>query len=155
MRPSFWFLGYVLLFYPFFLKSEHFSFGRTLICHTYYMWFHFFMKETLYNLTWYHLSFLVNKSQKSKFTVLVKHTRFKYPIVGKHPSYYVFHLCSFQIILLTTNTECPIDILTTSDSILQFLKSHTSKTKTYFLKTLWKNLSDCTLNLTKLNWKYF
>ena len=35
MRPSFWFLGYVLLFYQFFLKSEHFSFGRTLICHTY------------------------------------------------------------------------------------------------------------------------
>ena len=37
MRPSFWVLGYVLLFYPFFLKSEHFSFGRTLICHTYYL----------------------------------------------------------------------------------------------------------------------
>ena len=36
MRPLFWFLGYVLLFYPFFLKSEHFSFGRTLIYHTYH-----------------------------------------------------------------------------------------------------------------------
>ena len=32
IRPSFWLLGYVLLFYPFFCKSEHFSFGQTLNC---------------------------------------------------------------------------------------------------------------------------
>ena len=35
MRPSFWFLCYVHLFYPLLFKSEHFSYGRILICHTY------------------------------------------------------------------------------------------------------------------------
>ena len=35
MRPSFRFLGYVHLYYPSLLKSEHFSYGRTLICQTY------------------------------------------------------------------------------------------------------------------------
>ena len=34
MRPSFWFLGCVLLFYRLLLESEHFSFGWTLICQT-------------------------------------------------------------------------------------------------------------------------
>ena len=38
MRPSFRFLGYVHialhLFYPLLLKSEHFSYGRILICQT-------------------------------------------------------------------------------------------------------------------------
>ena len=34
MRPSFWFLGYVHLFYLLLLKSEHFSYGRTFICQT-------------------------------------------------------------------------------------------------------------------------
>ena len=34
MRPSFRFLGYVLLFYPLLLESEHFSYEWTLICQT-------------------------------------------------------------------------------------------------------------------------
>ena len=41
MRPSFRFLGYVPLFYPLLLESEHFSYGRTLICQTYYTYTHF------------------------------------------------------------------------------------------------------------------
>ena len=35
MRPSFWFLGYMHLFYPLLFKSGHFSYGWTLICQTY------------------------------------------------------------------------------------------------------------------------
>ena len=62
-----------------------------------------FLKKTIYNLTQYNHSFLVNEPQKSIFTVLVKGTSLNDPIVGKSPSYYVFHLCSFPIILLTTN----------------------------------------------------
>ena len=36
MRPSSWFLGYVHLFYPLLLKSEHFSYYLLLICLAYY-----------------------------------------------------------------------------------------------------------------------
>ena len=62
-----------------------------------------FMKQTLYNLTHYNLCWVVKEPHKSKFTVLVNSTSLEHPIVGKSPSYYVFHLCSFPIILLTRN----------------------------------------------------
>ena len=38
----------------------------------------------------------------------------------------------FCLLHYKVHTECPIDMLTTSDSILQFLKPHISKSKTCF-----------------------
>jgi len=42
------------------------------------------------------------------------------------------HRLSSSYAFCTSNTECPTDMLTTSDSIFYFLKPHISKSKTCF-----------------------
>ena len=51
-------------------------------------------------------------------------------------------------------TGCPIDMLTNSDSILKFLKSNMSKSKTYF-EILGKKALDDTLKSGKIKLEVF